>query len=103
MTETTTPAAPSGTVGADVVPLWPSRGFWGFCRYEIRKGLMIRYWIKLPAMWREEQAFRREFTEALNKYATGHNPDLSGAASASAPCCVGQKGGVWARRKGTTL
>jgi len=55
-----------------VVPLWPSRGFWGFCRYEIRKGLMLRYWITLPAMWRREQRFRRELTDCLN----GHNKEL---------------------------
>ena len=55
-------------------PLWPSRGFWGFCWYEIRRGLKIRHWITLPAMWRREQRFRRELTECLN----GHNAEMSG-------------------------
>ena len=51
------------------VPRWPSRGFCDFCRYQIRKGLMLRYWITLPTMWRREQQFRRELTDCLN----GHN------------------------------
>jgi len=62
------------SVPAVVVPLWPSRGFWDFCRCEIRKGLMIRYVITLPAMWRREQAFRREITACLNNGSTGQEP-----------------------------
>ena len=54
---------------APIAPLWPSHGFWGFCRYEIRRGLMLRYWITLPAMWRREQAFRRDLADCL---ATDH-------------------------------
>ena len=48
------------------IPLWPSHGFWGFCRDEIRRGLMFRYWHRLPAMWRDEQSFRKEMIECLN-------------------------------------
>jgi len=59
----------TSTVQDLVVPLWPSRCFWGFCRHEIRKGLMFRYWITLPAIWQRELQFRRELTECLN----GHN------------------------------
>jgi len=69
MTTETTKARVTDTVDPFVVPLWPSLRFWGFCLYEIRSGLMFRYWITLPARWRREQAFRRELTECLN----GHN------------------------------
>ena len=51
-----------------VVPLWPSYGFWGFCRDEIRRGLIFRYWFTLPAMWYHEQKFRREMVESLNDF-----------------------------------
>ena len=67
MENDTNPSAAQGTLRADVVPLWPSRGFWGFCRSEIRKGLLVRYWITLSAMWRREQQFRRELTDCLNE------------------------------------
>ena len=73
MENDTNPSAAQGTLRADVVPLWPSRGFWGFCRSEIRKGLLVRYWITLSAMWRREQQFRRELTDCLNEpNAEGH-------------------------------
>ena len=46
-----------------ILPLWPSKGFWGFCMYEIRSGLMFRYWITLPKRYKAELEFRREMDE----------------------------------------
>jgi hypothetical protein len=37
----------------------------------IRKGLLLRYWITLPAMYRRELQFRREFESTLQKYQDG--------------------------------
>lgn len=47
-------------------PIFPSRGFGGFCLHQIRHGLKLRYWLALPAMWRRDQEFRRELTETVN-------------------------------------
>lgn len=54
-----------------VRPLYPSDGFLAFCRMEIRKGLTLWYWITLPAMYRREMQFRRDFESALQKYQDG--------------------------------
>ena len=58
-----------------IVMLWPSKGFIGYCRWQISKGLMFRYWITLPAMYRREMAWRRELTETLNEHNTSSNGD----------------------------
>lgn len=51
-----------------LIPFWPSRGFWGYCRYQIRDGLESRYWPTLPWMWHRELRFRREVVECLEKF-----------------------------------
>ena len=61
------------TLDSLVVPLWPTRGFWSFCMDEIRRGLLLRYWITLPSRWRRELQFRRDLTDCLN----GHNDMLT--------------------------
>ena len=51
-----------------VKPLWPSKGFWSYVRYEIRKGLMFRYWYRLPAMYKKELEFREDLENCINKH-----------------------------------
>jgi len=50
-----------------VRPLWPCSGFCNFCLHEIRKGLVLRHWITLPAMWRRELRFRSELARCVNE------------------------------------
>jgi len=52
--------------GNELLPIWNSNSFLEHCAYQIRKGLMFRYWITLPWMWHKEKKMRRDLIAALN-------------------------------------
>ena len=51
-------------------PLYPSKDFEEFCAHQKQKGLKREFWKDLSKMWEEELDFRKEFEDALNKFAS---------------------------------
>ena len=56
--------------GSDSVPrpVYSAKGFISFVIERIRNGLMIRYWITLPSMYRREMQWRKDFELTLQKF-----------------------------------
>ena len=49
-----------------VKPLYPSKNYRDFCKYQKQKGLSRRFWKDLPQMGEKQLEFRKELEECLN-------------------------------------